>query len=318
MSLRLKQRLNLSRFIKGEKPAANSITLSHRRIFILPTLRGLGFVLLIALLLLIALVYNNNLAYLLGFLLASIFFITILHSFKALANLKLTQGQCQSVFAGEAVGFDIAVENPNKVKRSSLQISLEHSYNFYLAGQESRALTLYSATRKRGWHTIETITLSSAYPLGLFRAWSPVRFSVKALVYPKPSTSALPFPIAEGNQTESLNIINSNVNDDYYGMREYYHGDPIRHIHWKALAKGYGLFSKQFSGNDALDRCWLNYDQTPGHSVEERLSQLCRWVIDADQAGIQYGFNIPGLQLEPNQGKSHYLKCLEALALFKV
>ena len=82
---------------RAEKPKGKSIRLSHRRIYILPTLQGLGFVALIVLLLLIAFVYNNNLAYLLAFLLASIFFITILHSFKSIAGLILTQGHSQPV-----------------------------------------------------------------------------------------------------------------------------------------------------------------------------------------------------------------------------
>jgi len=49
------------------------LTLDQRRIFILPSKRGLGFALLILVLMLIAFVYNNNLAYMLAFLLASIF-----------------------------------------------------------------------------------------------------------------------------------------------------------------------------------------------------------------------------------------------------
>ena len=91
MTLKLTERFKLSRFTSGEKSRVKQFTLGHRRIFILPTQRGLGFVVLITLLLLIAFIYNNNLAYLLAFLLASIFFITILHSFKSLAGLVENQ-----------------------------------------------------------------------------------------------------------------------------------------------------------------------------------------------------------------------------------
>jgi len=44
MKLNLKERFKISRFIAGEKVTDNTIKLSHRRIFILPTLRDLGFV----------------------------------------------------------------------------------------------------------------------------------------------------------------------------------------------------------------------------------------------------------------------------------
>lgn len=306
-----------SRFIKGEHATDKSITLSHRRIFILPTKYGFGFVALITLLLLIAFVYNNNMAYLLAFLLASIFFVTILHSFKSLAGLVLTQGHSHSVFCGQAAGFDIVINNPGKLDRFNLRASLDQAFNFTLAGQEKKRLTLYSNTDKRGWHQIETVTVSSTYPLGLFRSWSPLRFAAKVLVYPQPSTTELPFPEAEAEQDQTHKMIaaGSKGGDDFYGLKEYQAGDSIKHIHWKAFAKGQGLYSKQYSG-DSMTEIWLNFDQTPGNDNEHRLSQLCRWVIDAEKAGLLYGFTIPGVKLAPSQGKAHYKKCLQALALF--
>ena len=72
--LSIKQRFKLSRFFKGEAPVSGPLELTQRRVFIVPTRRGFGMVLTIILLLLIAFVYNNNLVYMLGFLLASIFF----------------------------------------------------------------------------------------------------------------------------------------------------------------------------------------------------------------------------------------------------
>jgi len=316
VTLTLKQRFKLSRFISGEKATDKSIELGHRRIFILPTLRGLGFVALILLLLLIAFVYNNNLAYLLAFLLASVFFISILHSYKALAGLVVNHAHSQPAFAGEAVGFEIVISNPGQIKRFNLQAKLESVIQFALDVEEKKRIMLYSASNKRGWHKIATVTLSSHYPLGLFRAWSPLRFSAKALVYPKPSLIELPFPEAEGEQAQSIqNQQTKKGNDDFYGLKEYQQGDSVRHIHWKAFAKGQGLFSKQYAG-DNLSELWLNYDQVPGHSVEERLSQLCRWVIDAEKAGLKYGFTVAGIKLEPAHGLVHYQKCLQALALF--
>ena len=316
MKLAIKDRFNLSRFIKGEKTTAQSITLNHRCIFILPTTRGLGFVVLIALLLLIAFVYNNNLAYLLAFLLASIFFITILHTFKSLAGLVLTQGHSQAVFVGEAAGFEITVENPGNIERFNLQARLEKVFNFTLDAQEKKRITLYSKTEKRGWHDMSTVTLSSTYPLGLFRAWSPLRFAIKTLVYPKPASSEIPFPEAEGLQSQTFqNMTAKKGSDDFYGLKQYQAGDSIKHIHWKAYAKGQGLLSKQYTGGN-LSELWLDYDQAPGHNVEDRLSQLCRWVIDAEKMGLPFGFIIPGLKLKPDHGQKHYEKCLEALALF--
>ena len=311
--MNLKERFRLSRFISGEKATDKPATLNHRRIFILPTHRGFNFAILTALLLLIAFVYNNNLVYLLAFLLASIFFISILHSYKSLAGLVLQKGQSKAVFAGEAAGFDIHINNPVDVERYYLQIALEKTENLTLKPQSKVCVTLYSPTQKRGWHTAETVTISSTYPLGLFRAWSPIRFNLKALVYPKPTPQELPFP--ETPSAQARQNFSRKGADDFYGLKEYQPGDSIKHIYWKAFAKGQGLFNKQYGGDSSAE-IWLHYDNTPGHNTEERLSQLCRWVIDAEHTGVRYGISLPGLKLSPDHGLLHTRKCLEALALF--
>jgi len=314
--LSLKQRFKLSRFVFGEKATLKSIKLNHRRVFILPTIRGLGFVFLIILLLLIAFVYNNNLAYLLAFLLASIFFITILHSYKALAGLVIKQSHSPSVFAGEAVGFEVVVDNPSNIERFNLKATLDLAVDFCLKPQEKKCIVLYSTAHKRGWHNMETVTLSSTYPFGFFRAWSPLKFAAKALVYPKPNTLEIPFPDNDDIEAKGFqNQQSKKGNEEYYGIKEYQQGDSIRNIHWKAFAKGIGLFSKEYSNNKSSE-LWLNYDQTAGHNKEEKLSQMSRWVIDAEKADLKYGVSLTSIKIHPNQGLRHYKKCMEALALF--
>lgn len=309
----LLQRWRNKQFFRREPVTGEPITLTHKRIFILPTRQGLGFVLIIVILLLIAFIYNNNLAYLLCFLLASVFFITIIHSFKALSGLVIYKGQSSSVFAGEAAGFDIHVNNPGAEPRFNLKLHLTDDVLFSLEPQQKQCITLYSPTQKRGWHRCDKIELSSTYPLGLFRAWSVLRFDAKALVYPKPAKEVLAFPETAGAQNQQGSA--KTGNDEFYGLKEYQSGDPIRHIHWKAFAKGLGLYSKQYSG-ETFAELWLSYEAAPGHDTEQRLSQLCRWLVDADKAGLHYGFMLPGLKIEPSSGTVHFKKCLEALALF--
>lgn len=312
-ALSLKERFQFSRFVQGEKPQTGEITLNQRRIFILPTKRGLNFVVLIGLLLLIAFVYNNNLAYLLGFLLASVFFIAILHSYKSLAGLTVKAGQTTDAFAGESAGFEIHLNNPTPVARNLLSITLEHSENLALAANSKTAVILYKKAGKRGQLSAGTITVASTYPLGLFRAWSPLRFEMQALVYPKPATTASPIPEAYGEQTFRGQL--KKGIDDFYGLNAYQPGDAIRHIHWKAFAKGQGLLSKQY-GSEYASEIWLDYQNAPGYNLEERLSQLCRWLLDAEQAGLHYGFKLPALTLEPSHGQAHLKKCLAELARF--
>ena len=292
------------------------ITLNHRRIFILPTQQGLGLVLLMVLLLLIGYVYTNNLVYMLSFLLASVFFISILHSYKSLAGLVLQQATVNPVFAGENAEFMIQVKNQRNTPRFNLDFAYQDIQQqlIDIDANKTELIRISSKTQQRGWHDLEKINLSCRYPLGIFRPWSPLRFDFKVLVYPKPSSIDVPIPDTGG--TDDQQGYNQRGQDDFYGIQEYQAGDSIRHIHWKAYAKGQGLFSKQYTGEKSSE-IWLDYQQTPGSNVEERLSFLCRWVVDAEQAHLNYGFKIPGTEYQPNSGQGHYQQCLEALALFE-
>jgi len=315
-ALTLKERFHIDRFFLGERTMGDEpLLLNQRRIFILPTQRGLGFGLLIILLALIAFVYNNNLAYLLAFLLASIFFITILHTYYSLAGLTVQEGHTTSVFAGEAAGFGVIIANPGASERQAIRVSMKASSELISLKPHSKiTLTLYDITKRRGWHEAGTVTVSSIYPLGLFRAWSPIRFRARALVYPKPSNREIPFPEIPASNDNSKGRFKKG-GDDFYGLQSYQAGDPIKHLHWKAYAKGLGLFTKQYGGESAAE-IWLDFNHAPGSSLEERISALCRWVVDAEQTGISYGFIIPGLRLEPANGPAHYRECLEALGMF--
>jgi uncharacterized protein (DUF58 family) len=105
-------------------------------------------------------------------------------------------------------------------------------------------------------------------------------------------------------------------NDDFAGLRAYHPGDSPRRIAWKADAREQGLLSKLFTGH-ADAHIWLDYDQLPASlGVEERLSRLTRWVLDADAARIPYGLRLAPTVIEPGNGTAHRLRCLRALALY--
>jgi uncharacterized protein (DUF58 family) len=52
--------------------------------------------------------------------------------------------------------------------------------------------------------------------------------------------------------------------------------------------------------------------------VEEKLSRLARWVLDAHAAGLSFGLRIPGRTVDIATGEMQREHCLEALALFEI
>jgi uncharacterized protein (DUF58 family) len=90
----------------------------------------------------------------------------------------------------------------------------------------------------------------------------------------------------------------------------------MRHVDWKAAARGQRLLIKQWTGI-AGDLLTLNWGRLPELGLEARLSQITRWAILAEQSGATYGLEIPGTSIEPARGEAHFHACLRALAVFK-
>jgi uncharacterized protein (DUF58 family) len=117
---------------------------------------------------------GNNLVYLLSFLLASVFLITILHTVKSLQGLELSKGHNAPVYAGEFAASKITINNPTSTARYSVQVGLDKHSALKIVdipAQEKQSLDLAYKADKRGWLVMPNPVISSCYPFGLFRAW---------------------------------------------------------------------------------------------------------------------------------------------------
>ena len=75
------------------------MTLTQRRIYILPTRAGLLFGSTVLLMLVGCVNYNLSLGYVITFLLAGAGIVSILHTFRNLASLQVAAGRARPVFA---------------------------------------------------------------------------------------------------------------------------------------------------------------------------------------------------------------------------
>ncbi|MDX8399594.1 MAG: DUF58 domain-containing protein, partial [Gallionellaceae bacterium] len=79
---------------------SGTVTLNQRRIFIIPTRQGIGFVVVLLLMLVGDINYSLSLGYVLTFLLGTTALMTMLHTFRNMAQLEIRAGRCDAVFAG--------------------------------------------------------------------------------------------------------------------------------------------------------------------------------------------------------------------------
>ena len=306
------RRLNPLRRVARASGAGKAI-ITPRRIYILPTAYGTLFAVLLMLMLLGSINYANNLGFMLTFLLIGLGLVTMLHTWRNLLGLELYSSRATPVFAGDDARFEIQLTNRRRWSRPGIQLQIRgHSPTAIdLAPAETENLMLTTRSSRRGSLPLPEFILFTRYPLGLFNAWVYVELDTHCLVFPKPGIKMPETPAPEYSHSQ---LGDRGVGaDDFAGLRHYRPGDSPRHINWKALAREQGLQTKLFGG-DRAERCWLDWHSLPGEN-EQRLSQLCRGVLDASAQDIEFGLKLPDCELKPARGQQHRLACLSALAL---
>jgi uncharacterized protein (DUF58 family) len=297
--------------------AQREVVLVRHHIFILPTRFGVLFAVVLLLMLTGSINYALSLGYILTFLLAALSVSAILHTFRNLAGLRLTSGRTPPVFAGDVAQFHVRVSNATRAERCSVALASDkRNVTMVDVPPESVVIaTTAVAAKRRGVLRAGKLTVSTRFPVGLFRAWSYVHLDTQCIVYPRPAPAGLPLPRSNAGANDAAGAARGT--EDFAGLRPYHPGDSPGHIAWKAAARGQSLLTKQFDGR-AEAELWLSPDQLPASlDVEEKLSRLARWVLEAHSAGVPYGLSLPGAIVPLGRGAPHRERCLEALALFE-
>jgi uncharacterized protein (DUF58 family) len=300
-------------------PESGAIVLSQRRVFIVPSRYGLTFAVVLLMMLIGAINYTLSLGFVLTFMLVALAFNGMLYTFRNLARLSVTPARTASVFAGEPATFTLRLTNHADYPRLAIGIARERlarDGNTYVdvPAHSSAELSICIPAERRGRLQPGRLTLYTRYPLGLYYAWSYVHTNATCVVYPRPAAAGVPLP--ESSTAAGSGAALGPGQDDFSGLRTYRPGDSPRHIAWKAAARGQGLYTKQFSGQAARE-VWLSWEHLPSRmDVEEKLSRLARWVLDAHALHLSYGLRLPDQEIPLDSGEAHRHRCLEALAMF--
>jgi uncharacterized protein (DUF58 family) len=293
------------------------VTLTRGRIYILPTRLGVAYAAMVVAMVAGGLNYSNNLALGLAFLLVGLGFVAMHHCHGNLVGLESRLHSTEPAFAGQQVRMLLLLENRASAPRPGIEVSVDKRAAAQVAdvppaGAATAGIALHAV--RRGYVRLERLILATRHPLGLFRAWAVVHPGYSVIAWPQPADRGRPPPGVETDTGGAQD--RARGEEDFTGLKPYQPGDPLRRIAWKAYARGRGLHTKQYGGTDVVSHIF-DWDSLPGLDVEARLSQLCRWVLDAHQSGEAFGLRLPGKAIEANIGTGHLQRCLDALALFE-
>jgi uncharacterized protein (DUF58 family) len=219
----------LTRF---RRPEPLPIELQRRRIYIVPTGFGMGFTILLMVMLVGSLNYTNNAALLLTCMLGAAGASSMLVAFRALDGLALTSVRAGQAIAGEFLALTLEFDSSRP--RSAIRIDLESCSQAFAIDDSGKAnVTLPLATHRRGWQPLPRLRVWTSWPLGLFRAWSWLHPDSSVLVWPRPENDGPPprLPADEGLRPRLHH------GEDLAALRDYRSGDPRKHIAWKASAR---------------------------------------------------------------------------------
>jgi uncharacterized protein (DUF58 family) len=289
------------------------VTIATRRVYILPTRAGFAFAALIFVTLVAGLNYTNSIALLLAFLLGGFGLIAMHLTHRNLVGVSLHAIANVDAFVGEHARLLLTLENSADTARLGLECEVAGSPRAAVdmpAGATSRAdvpLTL----ERRGRKLIDRIKLSTAFPFGLFRAWSYVHVQACVIGWPVPRGRREPPP--ETSSGGSATAVHRVGDEEWAGLREFRSGDSPRQVAWGAYARGRGLLVKTYQSPAAHQRMF-DLASADG-DMEQRLEQLSAWIVAAHARGERYGLKLGEHTWLPDSGNDHRARCLTNLAL---
>jgi uncharacterized protein (DUF58 family) len=263
---------------------------------------------------------NSAAAYLLLFALTAVFLVSVPHTLINLAGVTIALEAVKPTFAGQEVSLPVEIMNGSRATRHGINVapsgaSRERKRVDRIPAGKAARVTLRFPARQRGEHKIGTLYLTSLYPLGFVRVLKKFATFQSYVVYPKPA-GELQLPLSRARSPHSRSQADIGEGDDFAGVRAYVPGEPQRHIDWRAVARGQPLMTKQFTA-EAQGFVYLDFSALRFTDMEDRLSQLALWVIEAERARHLYGLRLPGTEIAPAVGESHFHRCMRALSQFQ-
>jgi uncharacterized protein (DUF58 family) len=286
------------------------IKISRRRIYILPTRVGFMLAFTLVAMLIAGLNYNSNLGLAFAFLVVSVALVTMHHCNRNMLGLVDADTEVDA-FAGRETEFEFVLRNDSGVDRCDVEIRcMSASGMRSVAARSSEPVRVAVPAPRRGVVHVDQFELRTRYPFGWFYSWTYVQGSLTAYIAPAPKGNRT-LPSAGGLGSSSRSEVRGD--EDFAGLRAYEPGVPLKHMAWKVLARGGEAAVRSYTSLAAQPE-WLEWSSLEGLDAEDRLSQLCLWVLESDAAQRMYGVRIPGKEISLGRGAAHRSACLRALA----
>lgn len=291
----LKQKL--SQWLSKRFQLHRSKQLEQHDILIFIYQQGYVYLVLILITFIAGINYANNLILGFCFLISAILLISFYLTFKQLhqIDVEITLPQ---------VG---RVDEPLSIKLQLKQMATSPKYLYLKVEEKIYPILFQDAQREtelsfvpqtRGKFIIPPIQLYSTYPLGLVRAWTYFYISAQIWIAPAPQYFH--------NEHQASSSTGQPDLDEFRELRNYQIGDSLQAVSWKQVARGQGLYVKQFEDHSDVKVMEIDYEQMPSSSHEEKLRLIMGLVDLCEQQNAPYKIQLKHISLDQGQGYKQY------------
>lgn len=262
--------------------------------------------------------YNNNLLYMVVFVLLSLMLVSLILGWLNLHRIRLVGAKTKAAFAGEKLHTQLNVANDNFTVAEGVFASLSakggevDGDRVSIDSDSVQLLTIDPNTFQRGLFQVSPLSIASVYPIGLFVFYRPVLANLKEWVYPQ---SAGDYQLEDYlNQHSNQSGIEA---DEMQTLRTYQPSDSPSHINWKVYARSEELMTSDYDGGVSTPSVILDEEVIKELPLESRLSQLSKWIVEAEHLGGEYGLKLGKKVIAADKGSEHQTECLVALAEYQ-
>ncbi len=173
-----------------------------------------------------------------------------------LPTSALRQPQLGGPLEDETIEIKLKVTNNGRLAKHFIKVLEDCPFEqpekrhraFLISSLKPRSMTFFSYTAtgyRRGYYASSSITLQASGPLGLIVRRRTFQLPLNLTVYPT-YYQMEGLPTANTVWADWGHAVRSSAATEFYGSKEYQHGHPLRHIHWRNTARLGRFMLKEF------------------------------------------------------------------------
>ena len=248
--------------------------------------------------------YANNLILAFCFLISSLLCVSFYLAYRQLKGLEITLDYDEVGQVGHAVELIVTLSQTQPRERYlSVNVGLEKQYVHLQHSSQQLRFHFYPA--QRGAFYYPDLSLMSVYPLGLVRAWTHVYLKQQLITWIAPQA-------AFSHQAQQT-VLEQGM-DEFYELKNYQVGDSLTYVAWKQLARGQGMYIKQFAPHAEQQQLLIDYAAINLHDHEQKLKVMMGLVEQCERQQQPYAIKLPRQQLSLGLGEAQLQQAKRLLA----